>query len=155
MALHELYREQVLPISVKEAWDFFATPKNLNRITPEELKFQVLTDVPDKMYPGLLIEYRIQILPGIWQDWVTEIKYIEEEKSFVDEQRFGPYKFWFHRHTFTAEGEHVRMVDHVRYALPSGSLGKIVNALYVKKQLNYIFNYRLKVLEEIFPANAS
>ncbi|MCA9418937.1 MAG: SRPBCC family protein, partial [Candidatus Omnitrophica bacterium] len=96
--MHVLEQQQDLPASVEEVWDFIKTPKNLNAITPDDLDFEFLGDLPDEMYNGLLIRYRIGIpMFGKW-NWVTEIKHIREGISFIDEQRFGPYKFWYHYH---------------------------------------------------------
>ena len=106
MKIYTLKTTQKLNIDIKTAWDFFSTPKNLQEITPDDLSFEILSDLPDKMYPGLIIEYFIKPFPFVKFNWVTEITHVDEPKYFVDEQRFGPYKFWHHKHIFTeVEGE--------------------------------------------------
>lgn len=151
MTVYDLRTEQFLPISLEDAWDFFSTPINLDAITPPELKFRILSDVSGKMYPGQIIQYRIQAIPGIWQSWLTEITHVVEREYFIDEQRFGPYKFWHHRHSFESVSGGVMMRDHIHYALPLGPLGAIVNAVYVGRQVRHIFNYRHQILEKRFP----
>ena len=104
------------------------------------------------MYEGQIVTYRIRIAPFVRVTWVTEIKCVEEGRSFVDEQRFGPYKFWHHRHEFEAVDGGVRMRDVVRYALPFGPLGSIAHALFVRRRLEWIFAYRKRVLAARFGA---
>jgi ligand-binding SRPBCC domain-containing protein len=100
MTLHMLEQEQRLPITLDAAWEFFSSPRNLDEITPDALGFKIVSLPGEKMYEGQIITYKVKILPGIWVPWVTEIKAVDEGKSFVDEQRFGPYQFWHHRHSF-------------------------------------------------------
>lgn len=151
MPIYELKTEQFLPISLDEAWAFFATPVNLDRITPPELKFKIVSDVPGKMYPGQMIEYRIQAIPGIWQSWLTEITHVRDREYFVDEQRIGPYKMWHHQHSFEAVPDGTLVRDHVHYTMIMGPIGTLVHELYVKKQVRYIFNERQKILNSLFP----
>ena len=92
--------EQFLPISLEKAWDFFSSPKNLNEITPPEMTFKILYDIPEKMYEGLMISYKVSPMLNIPLDWVTEITHIKENEFFVDEQRLGPYSIWHHEHHF-------------------------------------------------------
>jgi ligand-binding SRPBCC domain-containing protein len=100
MTIHTLERTQRLPISCAEAWGFFSDPRNLAQLTPPEIGFESLNSTADCLYEGQILTYRISVLPLVPLTWVTEIKAIEVGKSFVDEQRFGPYQFWHHRHTF-------------------------------------------------------
>lgn len=148
--LYTLYVEQVLPISLEEAWDFFSSPANLGKITPEYMGFKITSDNLQKMYAGQIISYKIGILPGIKSDWVTEITHVDELKYFVDEQRFGPYSMWHHEHTFRQTDEGVLMTDRVTYKIPFGFLGHIAQALFVGKQVKSIFNYRYHKLNELF-----
>ncbi|MCA9425295.1 MAG: SRPBCC family protein [Candidatus Omnitrophica bacterium] len=151
--MHVLEQQQDLPASVEEVWDFIKTPKNLNAITPDDLDFEFLGDLPDEMYNGLLIRYRIGIpMFGKW-NWVTEIKHIREGISFIDEQRFGPYKFWYHYHEVRPIEGGTRMIDRVHYKLPFGPLGEIVHVLQVKGMLNKIFSFRQKKMKELFPGH--
>ncbi|GAB4169614.1 MAG: hypothetical protein D6794_12170 [Deltaproteobacteria bacterium] len=150
--MHQLERNLIVNADADKVWAFLATPVNLDRLTPPELRFRILSAVPDTMYDGLLIRYEIGIpLFGRWQ-WLTEIKHIEPGHSFVDEQRSGPYRFWYHYHAIEATGDgRTRMIDRVTYQLPFGPLGELVHALQVRRMLGDIFDYRAEKLKEIFP----
>lgn len=151
--LHSMYvleREQSIPVELEKAWDFFSSPKNLQEITPDYLGFQIRSTLPQKMYGGLFIIYTVRPLLGIPMEWVTEITHVEELKSFIDEQRKGPYKIWHHEHHFEAFDGGVRMFDRVSYELPLGPLGKLAHPILVKGKLNEIFEYRVKKVEELF-----
>ena len=155
MKLHSFKQEQILPITLEKAWAFFSTPKNLNEITPEGLAFRIEQCEEGAMYEGQIISYRIRLAPLIWMRWVTEIKAIEERRAFVDEQRAGPYKFWHHRHFFEAVDDGVRMTDTVNYAVGWGPFGELAHLLFVRRQLQTIFGYRRKILEERFGGSAN
>ena len=127
---------------IEQVWDFIVRPENLDRITPENMHFEIISNVPEKMFTGLLIEYRITIPLFGPQRWLTEIKHIREGVSFVDEQRIGPYQFWYHLHEVQARGEATDIIDRVTYQLPFGILGNIVHRAIIKKQLQQIFDYR-------------
>ena len=151
MKIHQLKTVQRLNMSLEEAWDFFSSPLNLGKITPAKLKFHILSNLGDgKMYPGQLIKYHVTPLLGIKMYWVTEITHVEDGKFFVDEQRVGPYAMWHHQHHFKEIPGGVEMTDIVDYGLPLGPLGAIAHGLFVKRQVEEIFNYRYKVLEELF-----
>lgn len=150
MKVHQLRQEQWLPISLEEAWEFFSTPRNLDKITPKEMGFQIESLPSEKLYEGEIITYRVKLAPGIWRPWVTEIKTVEERRSFIDEQRAGPYRFWHHRHLFEEMNGGVQMSDLVHYAVGYGFLGEIANTLFVRKKLEEIFSFRRKVLDEHF-----
>jgi ligand-binding SRPBCC domain-containing protein len=152
MKLHSLEQEQTLPISLDEAWDFFSSPANLDAITPNDLGFHITSPLAGKMFDGQIITYRVRIAPFVQVTWVTEIKCVEEGRAFVDEQRFGPYKFWHHRHEFEAVPGGVLMRDKVHYALPFGPFGAIAHALFVRRKLEWIFSFRRKLLTEKFGA---
>ena len=146
--IHQLYREQFIDTDLTTAWDFISSPKNLDAITPQDMTFEIVTELPEKMFNGLLIEYRVGIPVLGRQPWVSEIKHICPQHSFVDEQRIGPYKLWYHYHEISMYGSGVRFVDRVNYVLPFGPLGAIAHSLYVKNQLEYIFNYREAAMHE-------
>ena len=142
---------QVLNISLEDAWNFFSSPKNLQKITPKKLGFKIKSKFHgDKMYPGQIIEYIVSPMFGIPLYWMTEITHVDEKKYFVDEQRFGPYSIWHHQHHFKESAEGVEMTDIVHYKIPFGFLGDIANELFVKKQLKQIFDYRYKTVEKLF-----
>ena len=149
--LHTLQTTQFIKSDITTVWDFMSSPKNLATITPEYMQFEVLSDLGDgKMYPGQLIEYYVRPLLGIKLHWVTEITHVQELQFFVDEQRFGPYKFWHHKHFLKQVDGGVEMFDLVHYQLPLGLLGKLGNELFVKKQLQQVFDYRFKVVDTLF-----
>ncbi len=148
MKIHTLRQEQILPIPIEEAWEFFSSPANLDAITPPDLGFEITCPLPTRMFEGQIITYRVKVAPLVWLPWVTEIKCVEEGRSFIDEQRFGPYKFWHHRHAFEPVGGGVLMTDVVHYALPFGPFGEIARALFVRRKLEWIFGYRKKWLAE-------
>jgi len=100
-----------------------------------------------KMYPGQIIEYTVKPILGIPLYWMTEITHVQEGAYFVDEQRFGPYTMWHHQHHFTAVPGGVKMEDIVHYKIPLGFLGDIAQVILVKKQLQGIFDFRLKAVE--------
>jgi ligand-binding SRPBCC domain-containing protein len=149
--MYQLKRTQFVPTDIQTCWDFFSSPKNLQTITPDYMGFDVMTYVPDMMYEGLMIAYKIKPLLGIPINWVTEIKYVHDKSFFVDEQRFGPYKMWHHEHHFKEVEGGVEMTDIVSYDLPLGILGKMVHPLLVKRKLEDIFDYRFKKVNELFP----
>jgi len=147
--VYSLKTVQLLPIGIDEAWDFFSSPANLQKITPDHLGFKIISSHHgDKMYPGQIIEYTVKPVLGIPLYWMTEITHVEDKKYFVDEQRFGPYRMWHHQHHFKLTDKGVEMTDIVHYKLPLGFLGKIAHSLFVKKQLKQIFDYRYKVVAE-------
>lgn len=149
--MYRLYKEQFVPISIEEAWDFFSSPKNLKKITPEKMGFKITSKFyKEKMYPGQLISYIVKPILGIPMEWVTEITHVEDHKFFVDEQRFGPYQMWHHEHHFEEVNGGVMMVDIVHYKIPWYMGGALTNAILVRSQLDQIFDYRLKVVEELF-----
>ncbi|MFN8698134.1 MAG: SRPBCC family protein [Flavobacteriales bacterium] len=151
MKVYTLRTETTLPCSLDAAWDFFSTPLNLNRITPPDMSFEILSDLNGvKMYPGMVIHYKVRPLMNIPLRWTTEITHCVEGKFFVDEQRFGPYAFWHHQHHFEAVTGGVTMTDIVNYAIGFGPIGALANAVYVENRLKEIFAFREKAVAEIF-----
>jgi ligand-binding SRPBCC domain-containing protein len=152
MKPYHLNFHQKLPISLAEAWDFFSSPLNLAKITPAEMAFTVTSaiDPVQKMYPGMIITYKVSPISGIKLDWMTEITQIKEGAYFIDEQRFGPYKFWHHQHHFKAIEGGTEMTDILTYGLPMGILGRMANTIYVANKLQEIFEFRKKKVTELF-----
>ncbi len=149
--LYTLSTAVKLPITRIKAWDFFSSPDNLSKITPEYMKFQVTSDIEsDKIYPGQIITYQVSPVPFFTINWVTEITYLVEGRYFVDEQRFGPYKFWHHKHFIRRVTGGVEVVDKVDYKIGFGFLGDIAHTLFIKKQLEAIFTYRNEKLKDFF-----
>ncbi|MBK7568344.1 MAG: SRPBCC family protein [Bacteroidetes bacterium] len=145
-----LRSEILLPITLQEAWDFFSSPNNLNKITPEEMIFKITSTVPEKMYEGLLITYKITPILNIPLDWVTEITHINEPHYFVDEQRKGPYRIWHHEHHFKPATTGTLMTDILHYDVGKSVFGWIAEKLYVDAQVKKIFKFRENKLKEIF-----
>lgn len=142
--------EQLLPVAIQEAWNFFSSPKNLALITPAELDFRILTRLDDgEIYPGMVINYMVRPLFGISVRWQTEICEVNKPFSFTDRQVSGPYKTWIHRHEFIEKDNGVLMKDEVRYELPLGLVGNIGKWL-VQNRVEKIFAYRRQILQRIF-----
>ena len=150
MKIFRLEKSINLPITIEECWQFFSSPKNLKVITPAYMGFNIIDVEETSMYPGQIIKYNVTPLFGINMKWVTEISHAEKNKFFVDEQRFGPYKFWHHKHIFKVIDGGVKVIDILDYALPFGFLGVLFHPYLIKPKLDEIFNYREKKLIEMF-----
>jgi ligand-binding SRPBCC domain-containing protein len=151
MAVYQLHTEQKIPAGIDEVWDFISSPKNLKEITPDHMGFDITSgDLPEKMYPGMIITYKVSPLLGIKMTWVTEITHVKEKSYFVDEQRVGPYSVWHHEHKIQPIEGGVLMNDIITYKPPLGFLGAIANSIIIKKQLDGIFEYRKQAMERIF-----
>lgn len=147
--MYSLKRTQQLPITLETAWQFFSDPRNLPVITPPDLGFEITSDLPEQMYAGMLVSYKVAAAPGIKVSWITEITHVRGKEFFVDEQRFGPYRFWHHQHHFKAVDSGVEMTDLVSYLLPFQPLGQFA-APFVRRRLEYIFDFRYTILESLF-----
>ncbi len=148
--MYQLKRKQFVKTDLSTCWDFFSSPQNLKKITPPYMGFNIKYELPEKMYEGLMIEYTVKPLLGIPMSWVTEIKTVKDKQFFVDEQRKGPYKMWHHEHHFTEVEGGVEMTDIVSYEIPLGILGRLAHLLFVRKKLVEIFDFRIKMVDEIF-----
>jgi len=142
---------QKMPVTLKQAWDFFSRPDNLKDITPASMGFIIRSkQYGTSMYAGQIIEYTVKPLLGIPLYWMTEITHVVENKYFVDEQRCGPYSLWHHQHHFKEITGGVEMKDIVYYKIPFWFVGDIANALFVKSELKKIFDFRYKTVENKF-----
>lgn len=150
MKLHRLIATQELPITKKEAWQFLSDPANLKVITPDHMGFKILSGGDRPMFPGQIIQYVVSPFPLYSTRWVTEITHVKEGSYFVDEQRFGPYALWHHKHFIEEIAGGVLMEDVIDYKLPFGILGELAHPILVKNQLKKIFQYREKKLIELF-----
>ena len=150
MKIHRLETIQNLPISQKEAWDFLSDPKNLKTITPDYMGFEILSGAAERMYAGQIIQYIVTPVFGIPTKWVTEITHVQEGSYFVDEQRFGPYDLWHHKHFINPIKNGVEMIDIIDYKIPFGFLGRIAHPLLVAPKLKEIFEYRKNALVALF-----
>ena len=150
MSLYTLHKKQNLPITQQQAWDFLSDPKNLNTITPEYMGFHILSGAERPMFAGQIIQYIVTPVLGIKTKWVTEITHVVDKEYFVDEQRFGPYTLWHHKHFIKEIDGGIEMEDIIDYKLPFGILGQLVHPMLVKPKLEEIFNYRTQKLEQLF-----
>ncbi|AVR46146.1 cell division inhibitor [Christiangramia fulva] len=150
MKIYTLHSIQKLPISREEAWNFLSDPKNLKVITPDYMGFEILSGGDREMFPGQIIQYLVSPVGGIKTKWITEITHVKEGEYFVDEQRFGPYKMWHHKHFLKSIPGGVEMEDIIDYKLPFGKIGQFTHPFLVKPKLAEIFEYRRKKLIEIF-----
>lgn len=149
MNIHILKKEQVVPRPVNEVFTFFEKPENLARITPPRLGFRIVTPSPIVMRSGARFEYTIRVM-GVRIRWTSLISEYEPPFRFVDEQVRGPYAYWHHTHTFVEVEGGTLVGDEVRYALPLGVLGSLARRLAVRRQLEDIFSYRARVIDEMF-----
>lgn len=151
MAFYQFKEELYVPADLKSVWDFISTPKNLKEITPDYMGFDITsTNLPEKMYPGMIISYKVSPLLGIKTTWVTEITQVKEGEFFIDEQRVGPYSMWHHQHIIRPKGKGTQMLDIVSYQPPFGPLGSLANRLIIRKKLKEIFAYRTLAFQKKF-----
>jgi len=149
--IHQLSWAQQLHGDIGTVWQFFSSPHNLARITPREMRFSVISDLPGVgIYEGAIIDYWVSPLFGIPIKWQTEITQVEAYKSFTDFQAKGPYRLWKHVHEFLPWKEGVLMKDTLEYELPLGALGEVAHRWIVKKKILHIFDYRRGVLDDLF-----
>ncbi|MDC0554212.1 SRPBCC family protein [Flavobacteriaceae bacterium] len=150
MKIFQIKTKLKLPISATEAWKFLSNPKNLSEITPKYMNFKILSGAERSIYAGQIIQYKVTPVFGITLKWVTEITHVKENEYFVDEQRFGPYSLWHHKHFIKEIDGGIEMEDVVDYKIPFGFLGQIAHPLFVKNKLRDIFKYREKKLIKLF-----
>ena len=148
--IYTLEVQQHLKTDMQTTWKFFSSPGNLSVITPAHMGFIITSKHIEKMFPGQIISYKVSPFKGIKLNWITEITHVQENRFFVDEQRFGPYAMWHHEHWFEKSNLGIKMTDRVSYKPPFGFIGRISEPLIIRNQLKKIFNYRYKKLEEIF-----
>jgi len=134
-------------MSVREAWDFFSSPYNLNDITPDFFHVEITSRVPEKIYAGLMISYRMKAVFGISMAWLSEISHCDEPKRFVYQQRIGPFRFWSHEVCLTETRSGIELEDIMFYAMPLGCLGRLLNRLLIADRLEQIFDTRRDRLE--------
>jgi ligand-binding SRPBCC domain-containing protein len=151
MGVYQFKREQFFNQPIEELWDFISNPKNLKKITPDYMGFDITSEgLPDQMYEGMIISYKVSPILGIKTTWVTEITHVKDKKYFVDEQRVGPYKLWHHQHFLETKDNGTIMSDIVTYQPPLGLIGTIANKIMIQQKLKEVFNYRNKALNELF-----
>jgi len=150
MKIYTYHKKQNLPITLDQAWEFLSDPRNLKTITPDYMSFNIISGADRPMYAGQIIQYIVTPILGIKTKWVTEITHTEDHHYFVDEQRFGPYALWHHKHFIKEIDGGVEMEDIIDYKIPLGILGQLMHPILVRPKLNEIFEYRKEKLESLF-----
>lgn len=150
MKLYDLTRTQHLPITREQAWQFFTEPYNLLKITPEWLDFRIVSGSGSRLYPGMIISFHVTPVFRLACLWVTEITQVDAPHFFVDEMRFGPYRFWHHQHRFSANADGVTVEDIIHYAVKGGPVGRLLNRFLVRPKLDEIFSFRSRTLSTLF-----
>jgi ligand-binding SRPBCC domain-containing protein len=146
-----LKTSQILPITIDQAWEFFTNPKNLDKLTPGDMKFNITSEfLSEKIYPGMIITYTVSPVLRIPVKWMTEITHVKEKEYFVDDQRSGPFKLWNHQHHLREVDGGVEMTDIIYYKVGFGFLGGIIERLIVTKRVKAIFEHRRSVLNRLF-----
>ena len=149
--IHQIKRSLLIKNNINTVWGFASNPYNLKKITPDYMNFKILNkELSSKIYEGMIIEYTVSPILKIPLTWVTEITHIKEKMFFVDEQRVGPYKMWHHEHIFEIKKNGVMMTDIITYIAPFYIFGNILNKVFLKKQLNSIFDYREMKMNDLF-----
>lgn len=144
-----LERSQWVARPVEEVFAFFSEAKNLEKITPPYLHFSILKTSTESIEKNTLIDYRLK-LHGMPFKWKTLINDYVKNEFFIDEQVKGPYKLWVHTHSFIPENNGTRINDHITYKIPFGYIGNLLLKQYINNDLNKIFEYRKKIIEEVF-----
>ena len=151
MKIYELRSDIIVKAPLEQVWTFFSNPKNLQRITPDYMGFQIVKCPPvERIFNGMIIEYIVRPMLNIPLRWVTQIADVQPLFSFTDIQLKGPYSSWHHFHSFEKVDGHTKMIDIVRYAMPLGILGNITHHLFVRRQLEDIFKYREVMVATLF-----
>jgi ligand-binding SRPBCC domain-containing protein len=145
---YRLERTQLVGRPLGEVFRFFSDAANLAALTPESLHFTILTPLPIEMAPGARIEYRLRLF-GVPFFWCTEIETFESMRRFTDIQAKGPYRRWHHTHEFREVAEGTEVIDRIEYEMPLGWLGRIAHALFVRRNLRKIFDYRRQAIERL------
>lgn len=151
MQVKEKRWDQFVPQDLDQVWHYFSRPENLNDITPDDMSFEILSDVSGRMmYEGMIIRYNVRPLLNIPMSWVTEITHVREREYFIDEQRFGPYALWHHQHHFREADGGTYMSDILHYKVPYGIIGSMIDAVLIDKKIESIFQFRYEAVERRF-----
>lgn len=150
MKIYQIHTKQNVPITLQEAWDFLSNAHNLGTITPSYMNFNILSGADRPVYAGQLIQYTVTPIAGVKMKWVTEIISVKDKEYFVDEQKYGPYALWHHKHFIKEIAGGVEMEDIVDYKVPAGFLGRLVHPYLIQPKLEEIFEYRKVALEDKF-----
>lgn len=149
--LYTLYATQTVDKEIDFLWDFFSKPSNLNKLTPEDVEFKIISGKSDDFYAGKIISYKIKPFKLVTLNWITEISQVKEGSYFIDNQISGPYKMWHHEHHFKSNNDGTtEIIDKVKYKVPFYILGRISHKIFIKRKLIKIFNFRQKKINELF-----
>ena len=149
--LYTLYAKQTVAKEIDLLWNFFRKPRNLDKLTPEDVEFKIISGKSDDFYSGKIISYKIKPFKMINFNWVTEISQVKEGSYFVDNQIFGPYKMWHHEHHFKSNSDGTTdIIDIVKYKVPFYILGKLMHKIFIRKKLFKIFMFRQKKINDLF-----
>ena len=149
--LYTLYATQTVDKEIDFLWDFFSKPSNLNKLTPEDVEFKIISGKSDNFYEGKIISYKIKPFKLVTLNWITEISQVKEGSYFIDNQISGPYKMWHHEHHFKSNNDGTtEIIDKVKYKVPFYILGRISHKIFIKRKLINIFNFRQKKIKELF-----
>tara|TARA_B110000263_G_scaffold195326_1_gene173683 strand:- start:81 stop:578 length:498 start_codon:yes stop_codon:yes gene_type:complete len=149
--LYTLYAKQTVAKEIDLLWDFFRKPRNLNKLTPEDVQFKIISGESDDFYEGKIISYKIKPFKLVALNWVTEISQVKEGSYFIDNQIFGPYKMWHHEHHFKRnDNGTTEIIDKVKYKVPFYILGRLIHKIFIRRKLFKIFMFRQKKINELF-----
>ena len=149
--LYTLYAKQTVNKEVGVLWDFFRKPRNLNKLTPEDVHFEIKSGKSDDFYEGKIISYKIKPFKLLALNWVTEISQVKEGSYFIDNQVSGPYKMWHHEHHFKSNADGTtEIIDKVKYKVPFYILGRLMHKVFIRNKLLSIFNFRQKKINDLF-----
>ena len=149
--LYTLYAKQTVAKEIDLVWDFFRKPRNLNKLTPADVEFKIISGKSDDFYEGKIISYKIKLLQIFNLNWVTEISQVNEESYFIDNQIFGPYKMWHHEHHFKSnDNGTTEIIDKVKYKVPYFILGRFIHKIFIRSKLLEIFIFRQKQINNLF-----
>lgn len=148
MKIHRLYRQQTLAMDLAQAWAFFSSPHHLNQITPDFFHVDIISPVPDDIYAGLMISYRMKAVFGIPMAWLSEVSHCEKPYRFIYQQRVGPFKCLSHEVRLSECAAGIMVEDIIFYAMPYGMLGAIFHKLLIAEKLQRIFDVRRDYLQE-------
>ena len=151
MKIHSFSRTQIVPAEIGDVWNFFSSPSNLAIITPSKMNFRIIHNSDTSgISQGQIIRYKINVIPFLTTHWTTKISQVDRSNSFTDVQVKGPYSLWEHHHRFVSVPDGVLMTDEIRYAIPYGWLGRLANTVFVRRELNAIFEFRSQAVTNYF-----
>ncbi|MDP3331278.1 MAG: SRPBCC family protein [Methylococcaceae bacterium] len=153
MKIYQLYRRQPLNTTREEAWTFLSSPYHLNEVTPDFFNVEIISPVPDSIYAGLMISYRMKAVFGIPMAWLSEVSHCDVSQRFIYQQRVGPFKFLSHEVRLTETEDSIVLEDILFYAMPLSWLGQLTHSLLIEDKLKRIFDVRRDYLQRKWGAD--